>query len=82
MSGTVEVDDSSLAPTSSSMMIGRGMETAFLMVDLQTLVRPLLVWVCVRVCVSGSGDVSCKIVVIRCWYDYQEDEESVYASYV
>lgn len=38
------------------------METAFLMVGLQTLVRPLLVWVCVFVCVSGIGDVSCKIV--------------------
>lgn len=62
MSGTVEVDDSSLAPTASSMMIRRGMETAFLMVGLQALFRPLLVWVCVFVCVSGIGDVSCKIV--------------------
>lgn len=82
MSGTVEVDDSSLAPTASSILIKQGMETAFLMVGLQTLVRPLLVWVCVFVCVSGIGDVSCKIVVIRCWYDYQEDEKSVCASYV
>lgn len=49
MSGTVEVDDSSLAPTASSMMMRLGMETAFLMVGLQTLVRPLLVCVCVRV---------------------------------
>lgn len=69
MSGTVEVDDSSLAPTASSILIKRGIETAFLMVGLQTLVRPLLVCVCVRVCVSGSGDVSCKIVVVRCWYN-------------
>lgn len=69
MSGTVEVDDSSLAPTASSMMMRLGMETAFLMVGLQTLVRPLLVWVCVCVCVSGSGNVSCKIVVVRCWCD-------------
>lgn len=69
MSGTVEVDDSSLAPTASSMMIRRGMETAFLMVGLQAPVGPLLVCVCVRVCVSESGDVSCKIVVVRCWYN-------------
>jgi len=52
MSGTVEVDDSSLAPTASSIPIGRGMETAFLMVGLQALVRPLLlcVFACVCVC--------------------------------
>lgn len=67
MSGTV--DDSSLAPTALSILIGRGMETAFLMVDLQTLVRPLLVCLCACVCVSESGDVSCKKVVVRCWYD-------------
>lgn len=62
MSGTVEVDDSSLAPTASSILIGRGIETAFLMVDLQAPVGPLLVCVRACVCVSGSGDVSCKIV--------------------
>lgn len=50
MSGTVEVDDSSLAPTASSILIRRGMETAFLMVGLQALVRPLLV--CLYACVS------------------------------
>lgn len=49
MSGTVEVDDSSLARTASSMTMRRGMKSAFLMVGLQTLVRPLLV--CLRACV-------------------------------
>lgn len=63
MSGTVEVDDSSLAPTASSILIERGMETAFLMVDLQAPVRPLLVCVCVRVCVSGS----CAVCLARLW---------------
>lgn len=65
------MDDSSLAPTASSMMIGRRMETAFLMVGLQALVRPLLVCVCVRVCVS-LGAATCvlqEIVVVRCWCD-------------
>lgn len=57
MSGTVEVDDSSLVPTASSILIGRGMETAFLMAGLQTLVRPLLVCLRACVCVSESGDV-------------------------
>lgn len=38
------------------------METAFLMVGLQAPVRPLLVCLRACVCVSGSGDVSCKIV--------------------
>lgn len=56
MSGTV--DDSSLALTASSILIRRGMETAFLMVGLQALVGPLLVCVCVRVCVS-LGAATC-----------------------
>lgn len=78
MSGTV--DDSSLAPTSSSMTMRRGMETAFLMIYKPSFDHCSCV--CVRVCFSKSGDVSCKIVVVRCWYDYQEDEKSVCASYV
>lgn len=63
MSGTVEVDDSSLAPTASSMMMRRGMETAFLMVGLQALFRPLLVCVFARVCVS-LGTATC---LARLW---------------
>lgn len=65
MSGTV--DDSSLAPTASSILIGRGMETAFLIVYKPLFDRCLCV--CLRVCFSGSGDLSCKIVVVRCWYN-------------
>lgn len=62
MSGTVEVDDSSLAPTSSSMMTGRGTETAFLMVGLQAPVdRCLCVFACV--CVS-LGAATC---LARLW---------------
>lgn len=59
----MEVDDSSLAPTSSSILIRRGMETAFLMVGLQALFRPLLV--CVVVCVCESlGAATC---LARLW---------------
>lgn len=69
MSGTVEVDDSSLAPTASSILIGRGMKTAFLMICKPLFDRCLCV--CVRVCVS-LGAATCvlqEIVIVRCWYD-------------
>lgn len=83
MSGTVEVDDSSLAPTASSILIGRGMKTAFLMVGLQAPVGPLLVCVVVCVCVSlGAATCLARSCAFRCWCDYQEDEKSVCASYV
>lgn len=66
------------------MMIGRGMETAFLMVGLQAPVGPLLVWVClcVRVCVS-LGAATC---LARLWLFVvgmtSKTEKSVCASYV
>lgn len=82
MSGTVEVDDSSLAPTALSILIRRGMETAFLMVGLQALVRPLLVCVFACVCVS----LEAATCLARLWLFVvgitSKTEKSVCASYV
>lgn len=62
MSGTVEVDDSSLAPTASSILIRRGMETAFLMICKPLLDRTAA---CVFACVCVSlGAATC---LARLW---------------
>lgn len=58
------------------------METAFLMICKPLFDRCLCVCMRACVCLWDRRRVLQDCVVVRCWYDYQEDEESVCASYV